>query len=141
MRVLSEHDQPDGIHRAGSDIERAPAGIANAPFWVEMLVQGNADGALSAMRVFLEPGTVPHWHEHPHGQILYALSGVGLTQKADGSIEELRAGDCVTFRSGERHWHGAAATSPFSYISIQAAEAGRAVIWHEPVEQPQGGAP
>ena len=129
------------IHRAGSGVERAPASIANAPFWVETLVEGAGDGEVGAMRVFLDPGTVPHWHEHPCGQILYALTGLGLMQRAGGPIEELRAGDCVAFAPGERHWHGAAATSPFSYISIQAARAGRTVTWHEPVYAEEGRAP
>lgn len=119
------------IHRAGTDMRRSPAGIATAPFWVESLVESNENGGLTAMRCALEPGVMTRWHTHPHGQILYVLSGVGLAERFGGSAEELRAGDCITFAPDERHRHGAAPESTFAYISIQAARDGSAVTWLE----------
>jgi len=113
---------------------RSPADIATAPFWVEMLLEGAADGENTAMRASLDPGTITRWHTHPRGQLLYVLSGKGLAQREGGAVEELRSGDAVWFAAGEKHWHGAAADGPFSYISIQATEAGRIVDWLEPVE-------
>ena len=120
-----------GIHRAGADIRRSPTGIASAPFWVETLVEGSEDGDLTAMRCTLEPGVMTRWHTHPHGQILYVLSGVGLAERHGGPAEELRAGDCISFAPNERHRHGAAPESTFAYISIQAAQGGSAVTWLE----------
>jgi quercetin dioxygenase-like cupin family protein len=123
--------QSPSAHRAGTETTRSPDGIANTPFWVETLVKNNEDGGLTAMRCTLEPGTMTRWHTHPHGQILYVLSGVGLAER-DGSLtEELRAGDCITFAAGERHWHGATPESTFAYISIQAVQNGVAVTWLE----------
>lgn len=119
------------IHRAGTNMRRSPSNIASAPFWVEALVEGSEDGDLTAMRCTLEPGVMSRWHTHPHGQILYALSGVGLAERFGGSAEELRAGDCITFAPNERHRHGAAPESTFAYISIQAAQGGSAVTWLE----------
>jgi quercetin dioxygenase-like cupin family protein len=127
----STSPQSPQIHRAGSATKRSPDAIANAPFWVEMLVENSQDGGLSAMRCALEPGTMTRWHTHPHGQILYALSGVGLAERDNHAAEELRAGDCITFAPGERHRHGAAPDSTFAYISIQAAKNGSAVTWLE----------
>lgn len=132
--MISKHASPPTIHRAGENVGRSPEGISSAPFWVEMLVRANKDGDLTAMRATLEPGTLTHWHSHPDGQILYVLSGVGLAQRKDSAVEELRAGDCITFLPGEIHWHGAAAHSPFAYISIQGFRDGRAADWFEPVE-------
>jgi quercetin dioxygenase-like cupin family protein len=126
------------VHRAGSATTRSPDGIATASFWVEMLVEGNRDGDLTAMRAVLEPGTITRWHTHPEGQILYVLSGVGLAQRGDGPVEELRAGDCITFKAGERHWHGATPESTFSYISIQGVKDGSTATWLEAVEQDGG---
>ncbi|MDE1991320.1 MAG: cupin domain-containing protein [Rhizobiaceae bacterium] len=117
------------MHRAGSATSRSPEGIASAPFWLETLVEAKEDGELAAMCCSLEPGTVTHWHTHPLGQILYALSGVGMVQRQGGAIEEMRAGDCVTFAPGEAHRHGAAPSSTFAYISIQGRENGSAVTW------------
>jgi quercetin dioxygenase-like cupin family protein len=121
------------IHRAGTGTVRAPDGIATGPFWAETLVDGRGDGDVTAMRATLDPGIVTRWHTHPHGQVLYALSGVGRVQRDGEAVTELRAGDCVWFAPGERHWHGAAPDSVFSYISIQAVQGGTAVHWLEPV--------
>jgi quercetin dioxygenase-like cupin family protein len=121
------------IQRPGNAV-RSPVDIATAPFWVEMLLEGAADGENTAMRASLDPGTITRWHTHPRGQLLYVLSGKGLAQREGGALEELRAGDAVWFAADEKHWHGATPDSPFSYISIQASEAGRIVDWLEPVE-------
>ncbi|OWV83609.1 cupin [Rhizobium sp. R72] len=121
------------VQRPGNAV-RSPVDIATTPFWVEMLLEGAADGENTAMRASLDPGTITRWHTHPLGQLLYVLSGKGLAQREGGAVEELRAGDAVWFAAGEKHWHGATDDSPFSYISIQATETGRIVDWLEPVE-------
>ncbi|WP_437361717.1 cupin domain-containing protein [Inquilinus limosus] len=120
------------IRRAGSAIARAPDGVASGPFWIEQLLEGSKDGEMTAMRATVDPGIRTRWHSHPLGQILYVLSGVGLVQRDGGTVEEVRAGDCVWFAPGERHWHGAAADSIFAYLSIQPVRDGTAVHWMEP---------
>ncbi|WP_448952660.1 cupin domain-containing protein [Labrys neptuniae] len=121
------------VIRAGTAVARAPDGIASAPFWVESLISGERDGEPTAMRATLDPGVRTHWHSHPHGQLLLAISGVGLAQARDGAVAELRPGDAVWFAPDEVHWHGAGTASPFSYVSIQAVQGGTAVRWYEPV--------
>ncbi|QCG91880.1 cupin domain-containing protein [Azospirillum sp. TSH100] len=123
------------VRRAGEDIAAAPEGIANGSFLVQMLLSSRAEGEMTAMRAFIPPGVVTHWHSHPSGQLLFVLDGVGLVQRADGEPVEVRAGDAVWFAPGERHWHGAAPSSPFSYISVQPVRGGTAVHWMEAVEQ------
>lgn len=120
------------IHRAGENFQRAPAGIASQPFWIETLAAATRDD-LGAVIASMEPGTLTHWHSHPHGQILYVLSGVGAVQRHGSPIEALRAGDCIRFAPHERHWHGAAPATMFTYLSVQAARDGSAVTWFEPV--------
>ncbi|MBB4191560.1 quercetin dioxygenase-like cupin family protein [Rhizobium aethiopicum] len=120
------------VRRPGK-VTRSPEGVATAPFWVEMLLEGT-DGENTAMRATLDPGTITRWHTHPKGQLLYVVAGQGLAQNEGGSVEELRAGDAVWFAPGERHWHGAADDSPLTYISIQPAENGSFVEWLDPVE-------
>ncbi|NTJ65419.1 cupin domain-containing protein [Agrobacterium rhizogenes] len=123
--------QTPAIHRAGTNMRPSPEGIATASFLVESLVENAENGGLTAMRCALEPGVMTRWHRHPHGQILYVLSGVGLAERFGGPAEELRAGDCISFAPNERHRHGAAPENAFSYISIQAAQDGSAVTWLE----------
>lgn len=122
------------IRRAGSGVVRGPEGVASGPFLVQMLLSSRTDGEMTAMRAFIEPGTVTYWHSHPRGQLLFVLDGVGLVQRGGGGVTEVRAGDAVWFGPGERHWHGATPISPFSYISVQCVEDGTAVCWMEPVE-------
>jgi quercetin dioxygenase-like cupin family protein len=123
------------LYRAGETTRRSPDRIASKSFWVETLAEAVGDDELGAMRATLEPGTVTRWHSHPRGQILYVLSGVGLAQRDGGGIEQLRAGDCITFAPDERHWHGSTETTTFAYVSVQGAKAGSAATWFEPVEQ------
>ncbi len=47
-------------------------------------------------RATFAPGSITHWHTHPLGQILYAISGVGQVQRAGGDVHEIRpATSCV----------------------------------------------
>jgi quercetin dioxygenase-like cupin family protein len=121
------------VRRVGAGIARAPDGVASAPFWAEMLLESATNGESTAMRATLDPGARTHWHTHPRGQLLYALSGLGVVQRDGGPVEELRPGDCVWFAPRERHWHGAHPQSAFSYLSVQAVEDGVYVRWMEPV--------
>ena len=118
--------------RAGSVIVRAPEGIASGPFWVEHLLTGRQDGDLTAMRASLDPGIRTHWHSHPRGQLLLALSGVGRVQRRGDEIAEIQAGDAVWFDPDEEHWHGASERSVFIYVSIQPMQGGAAAHWLEP---------
>lgn len=123
------------IRRAGEGIAAAPEGISNGSFLVQMLLSSRTDGEMTAMRAFIQPGIVTHWHSHPSGQLLFVLDGVGIVQRDGGQPVEVRAGDSVWFAPGERHWHGAAPSSPFGYLSVQPVRSGTAVHWMEAVEQ------
>lgn len=125
------------IRRAEDPVQLAPAGISSGPFRVRHLLEGSQDGETTAMRAMFEPGIVTHWHSHPQGQILLALSGIGNVQAEGQGVEILRAGDCVWFPPDLRHWHGASPDSPFSYVSIQGIARDCAVEWFGAV----GGAP
>ena len=121
------------IHRAGTAIAPGPVGIASGDVWGEMLFNSTQEGDGTVMRATFAPGSITHWHTHPLGQVLYAIAGVGLVQRDGGAVEEIRPGDCVWFAPNERHWHGAAAQSIFTYVSIQRVHQGSVVHWFEPV--------
>jgi quercetin dioxygenase-like cupin family protein len=124
------------VIRAGGAIFRIPDGVASAPFWIEPLLASTRDGELTALRATFGPAVVSHWHSHPLGQILLVISGVGQVQRDGGVVTEVRAGDCIWFAPGERHWRGATRDSIFSYVGIQALDQGTAVHWLGPVENP-----
>ena len=87
--------------------------------------------------VTFEPGARTAWHTHPLGQTLIVTAGCGWVQREGGPVEEIRPGDVVWFEPGERHWHGATATTAMSHIAIQEALNGSPVTWMEKVSDEQ----
>ena len=75
------------------------------------------------------------WHTHPLGQTLLVTSGIGWVQREGGAVEEIRRGDVVWFAPGEKHWHGATATSEMSHVAIQERLDGKVVEWMEAVTE------
>ena len=51
----------------------------------------------------------------------------------DGPKREIRAGDVVVCPPGEKHWHGATATTGMSHVAIQESLDGTPVTWMEKV--------
>ena len=83
--------------------------------------------------VTFEPGARTAWHTHPLGQTLIVTAGCGWAQRAGGATEEIRPGDVVFFAPGEKHWHGATATTAMSHIAVQEKLDGSPVDWMEQV--------
>ncbi len=54
-----------------------------------------------------------------------------------GPAEEIRPGDVVWFPPGEKHWHGAAATTALTHIAIQEQQGGKMVDRMEQVTDDQ----
>lgn len=92
---------------------------------------------MRAAIVTFEPGARTAWHTHPLGQTLFITSGVGLVQRWEGPVEEVRAGDVVWFPPEEKHWHGASHDTAMTHIAIQEALNGSPVDWLEHVTDAQ----
>lgn len=92
-----------------------------------------AQGAL----VTFEPGARTAWHTHPLGQTVIVTAGLGWAQREGGPVAEIRPGDVVWFPPGEKHWHGATATTGMSHIAVQEALDGQTVTWLEQVTDDQ----
>lgn len=89
----------------------------------------NASGAY----VTFEPGARSAWHEHPAGQTLVVLYGLGRTGTADGRVWELRPGDVVRCPPNVRHWHGASPGMGMTHMAITGVKDGKNAIWHDKV--------
>jgi quercetin dioxygenase-like cupin family protein len=87
--------------------------------------------------VTFEPGSRTVWHTHPIGQLLVITAGAGRVGTWSGEVREVKAGDCVWFEAGEKHWHGAGLTTAMTHIAITEAENGSPVNWLEPVTDDQ----
>jgi quercetin dioxygenase-like cupin family protein len=104
---------------------------------IESLFQVQAPGRAGGAVVTFEPGARTVWHDHPLGQVLYVLNGVGWTQCEGGPRTEIRAGDLVSCACGKRHWHGASKTFSMSHLAITETIDGKNVNWMEPVTDEQ----
>ena len=72
-------------------------------------------------RGVFEPGAHTGWHAHPLGQTLIVTAGCGWVQREGEPVQEIRPGDVVWIAPGEKHWHGATATTAMAHITIQEA--------------------
>lgn len=94
-------------------------------------------GRVAGALVTFEPGARTAWHTHPLGQTLIVVSGCGWAQRDGGAVEEIRPGDVISFAPGEKHWHGATATTAMSHIAVQEKLNGSPVDWLEKVSDAQ----
>jgi quercetin dioxygenase-like cupin family protein len=126
------------IKRNGSQpSSKGPAEWFTGTVRIDPLFGASEPGRVGAAGVTFEPGARTAWHTHPLGQTLIITAGCGRVQRWDGLIEEVHPGDVVQFAPGEKHWHGATATTAMSHIAIQEALEGKAVEWLEHVTEQQ----
>jgi quercetin dioxygenase-like cupin family protein len=104
---------------------------------IDPLFQVGEPVRVASACVTFEPGARTAWHTHPLGQTLIVISGRGWAQKEGGPREEIRPGDVVWFAPGEKHWHGATATTAMTHYAIQEQLDGKAVDWMEKVTDDQ----
>lgn len=95
---------------------------------------------LRATMVSFEPGARTNWHTHPLGQTLFVVSGAGLAQSWGAPVQEIKAGDVISFEPGEKHWHGAGPKTAMTHIAMQEAQDGTVADWLEKVTDEQYGA-
>lgn len=126
------------LRRCGSvPSRRGPADWFTGTVWQDPLIEAPDPARLRANVVRFDPGARTAWHTHPLGQTLFVIAGCGRAQSWGGPIQEISAGDVVWFAPGEKHWHGAAATTAVTHIAMQEALDGTAVDWLEHVSDEQ----
>ncbi|KQS03268.1 cupin [Sphingomonas sp. Leaf357] len=122
------------ITRSGSTPSvKGPADWFTGTVRIDPLFGATDPARTAGNTVTFEPGARTAWHTHPLGQTLIVTFGLGWVQREGGPVEEIRPGDVVWFKPGEKHWHGASATNAMIHIAIQEALDGKAVEWMEKV--------
>ncbi len=126
------------IKRSGSQASgKGPGDWFTGTVRIDPLFAAPAPGRVIGASVTFEPGARTAWHTHPLGQTLIVTAGCGHVQRWEGPIETIRPGDVVTFAAGEKHWHGATATTAMTHIAIQEHLNGSPVDWMEKVTDAQ----
>jgi quercetin dioxygenase-like cupin family protein len=126
------------IKRNGSQASaQGPAEYFTGAVRIDQPFQGTDPACVSGAIVTFEPGARTAWHTHPLGQTLIVTFGAGWVQREGGPVEEIRPGDVIWFPAGEKHWHGATASTTMSHIAIAEKLDGKAVDWMEKVTDQQ----
>jgi quercetin dioxygenase-like cupin family protein len=126
------------IKRSGSEASvKGPAEWFTGTVRIDPMFQAPEPARVSGGHVTFEPGARSAWHTHPLGQTLIITSGLGWVQREGGPVEEVRSGDIVWFPPGEKHWHGASASTAMTHIAIQESLDGKNVNWLEKVSDAQ----
>ncbi|MDY0884938.1 cupin domain-containing protein [Dongia soli] len=127
------------IKRNGSQPSvKGPTEYFTGSVRIDPLFQAPEPARVTCALVTFEPGARSNWHAHPLGQTLIVISGIGWTQCAGESKQEIRPGDVIWCPPGHKHWHGATATNAMSHIAIQEHNGdGKVVDWLEPVSDEQ----
>ena len=126
------------ITRAGSQPSKpGPADWFSGTVRVDPLFQAPSPARVAGASVTFEPGARTAWHTYPLGQTLIVTVGCGRVQREGGPVEEIRPGDVVWFPPGEKHWHGATATTAMTHFAIQEKLNGSPVTWMEQVTDAQ----
>jgi quercetin dioxygenase-like cupin family protein len=126
------------IKRSGSQPSgKGPAEYFTGTVRIDPLFSPPDPASVAMALVTFEPGARTAWHTHPLGQTLIITAGSGWVQHEGGPIEEIHPGDVVWFAPGEKHWHGATATTAVSHIAIQEKLNGSPVDWMEQVTEEQ----
>ena len=126
------------IQRSGSQPSRkGPADWFTGMVRIDPLFQPKAPARALGISVTFEPGARTLWHSHPLGQALVVTGGCGLVQRWNGPVEKIRPGDVIYFSPGEKHWHGATATTAMMHIAVYEEIDGKSAEWMEKVSDEQ----
>ena len=102
-------------------------------FQDEVLV-GTAPSRMRATNVTFSPGARTAWHQHPVGQTLWAVAGIGRVQGEGEPSQERRPGDTAIIPPNTRHWHGATPDRIFTHLAMsEITEDGGGTEWFEKV--------
>jgi quercetin dioxygenase-like cupin family protein len=139
LAVASTADaQAVTVTRAGAQPSaKGPAENFTGSVRVDFLFQVEEPSRASCALVTFEPGARTAWHTHPLGQRLVVTAGAGWVQHWGGPVQVIRPGDVVRIPPGQKHWHGATATTGMSHIAIQEQRDGKTVDWMEKVSDEQ----
>ena len=122
-----------GSHPSG----KGPAEYFSGTVRIDPLFEAPDPARAVGASVTFEPGARTAWHSHPLGQTLIVTAGYGRAQRWGGPIEDIRPGDVIWFSPGEKHWHGATATTAMTHIAIQERLNGKTADWMEKVSDEQ----
>lgn len=124
--LKSQEEVPYGDQKSWiATIEQRADAYFTGAVRVDLLLEAPDPARVQVASVTFEPGARTAWHNHPLAQTLIVTSGCGWVQSEGGPKREIRPGDVVWFPPGEKHWHGATASTALTHIAIQRGAGGQ----------------
>jgi quercetin dioxygenase-like cupin family protein len=112
-----------------------PSAYFSGEVWIDHVADASIPNIAKSAIVSFKPGARTAWHTHPLGQTLFVLSGMGLAQTIGQPAVVIRPGDTIWIPPGEKHWHGATATTTMVHLAMQETRDGVAADWLEHVSE------
>jgi len=125
--------QPSGTQPSA----KGPAEYFTGSVRIDPLFSAHEPARALGISVTFEAGARTAWHTHPLGQTLIVTAGRGLIQLWNGPVQEICPGDVVWIAPGEKHWHGATATTAMVHTAIQEQSGGKTADFMEQVSADQ----
>jgi 4-carboxymuconolactone decarboxylase len=116
--VLTDADRQRIIRKGSGAATAGAASNFTGAVQVTAPFSGAGGARIRGATVRFEAGARSAWHIHERGQTLVVTDGCGLTQREGGPIERICAGDVVLLAPGEKHWHGATASSSMTHVAL-----------------------
>jgi quercetin dioxygenase-like cupin family protein len=107
--------------RRPTTTSKGPADWFTGDVWLDALAVGQS-APLAISAVHFSPSARTAWHRHAGGQTLWVLEGEGRVQARGEAVLTIRAGEVITARPNEEHWHGAAADRFMTHLSLAEGE-------------------
>ena len=115
MRVVKINDLPEKAMGTATPIAGWTGGAVSRSRQ-EIITDGQSE-QFRCNVVNFRAGATTGWHVHDCDQILVVTAGKGKVA-SETEERDITVGDVVHIKAGERHWHGASATSPLSHITV-----------------------
>ena len=115
MRVLKIDDLPTKPMGTATAIDGWTGGEVKRTRQ-ELIGDGQSDNFRCNV-VNFSVGATTGWHVHDSDQILVVTAGSGVVAN-ETEQRDIKVGDVVHIKAGERHWHGAKTDSTLSHITV-----------------------
>ena len=116
--VEIDADRQRVIRRGSGAVTAGAASNFTGTVQVTAPFSGAGGARIRGATVRFEAGARSAWHTHERGQTLVVTEGCGWTQREGGPVERICAGDVVMLAPGEKHWHGATASSSMTHVAL-----------------------
>jgi quercetin dioxygenase-like cupin family protein len=114
MKVVTLRDIPNVPVNAEGRIEGWTGPISRTR---QTIIESGESKNYNCSVVNFSQGCTTGWHTHDCDQILIVTSGSGMVAD-EREQHEIKVGDVVHIKAGERHWHGAKADTTMSHITV-----------------------